>query len=49
VSEHDDELDEPFRDPLPQDDRLWRHPSEIDDEGQKRRSRWSWLRRASEN
>jgi hypothetical protein len=29
--DHDDEVDDgPFRDPLPPDDRLWRHPSEIE-------------------
>jgi hypothetical protein len=29
----DDDPDEPpFRDPLPPADRLWRHPSELDDD-----------------
>jgi hypothetical protein len=32
AAELDDEHeDDPFRAPLPKDDRLWRHPSEIDD------------------
>jgi hypothetical protein len=31
--EHDDDSGEPtFRDPLPQDDRLWRHPSELEEQ-----------------
>ena len=33
VGEHDDDADggdDPFRDPLPPDDRLWRHPSELE-------------------
>jgi len=33
--ELEDEVDDrPFRAPLPLADRLWRHPSELDDEGQ---------------
>jgi hypothetical protein len=27
----DDNEDRPFSTPLPKDDRLWRHPSELDD------------------
>jgi hypothetical protein len=27
----DEHEDPPFRQPLPKDDRLWRHPSELDD------------------
>ncbi len=49
MSEPDDDYEEPgFRHPLPQDDRLWRHPSELDDHtatGAPRRSLWSRLRR----
>jgi hypothetical protein len=31
LGDFDDELDEqPHREPLPPDDRLWRHPSELD-------------------
>ena len=30
--EHDDDFEESaHRDPLPRDDRLWRHPSELDE------------------
>lgn len=36
--EHDDDVDDaPFRSPLPPDDRLWRHPSEVDEHGLPRR------------
>jgi len=42
VAEPDDEAEDPgFRLPLPPDDRLWRHPSELDGETG---SFWSRLR-----
>jgi len=32
AAEHDDDHEDvPFRAPLPKDDRLWRHPSELDE------------------
>ena len=48
MTDPDDELDESvFRAPLPLDDRLWRHPSELATITPVRRSLWSRLRRAS--
>jgi hypothetical protein len=39
LGDYDDELDErPHREPLPLDDRLWRHPSELDDATPPKRS-----------
>ena len=50
LGEHDDDLEEPVhRDPLPRDDRLWRHPSELDEQSEAdadaQRSLWARLRR----
>ena len=53
LSEHDDDFEEPaHRDPLPPDDRLWRHPSELDElteaEADAQRTLWARLRRIAE-
>ena len=50
LSEHDDDFDESsHRDPLPRDDRLWRHPSELDEQSEAdadaQRTLWARLRR----
>jgi hypothetical protein len=40
LGEPDDDLeDEPFGAPLPPDDRLWRHPSEVQEHGKPRSAR----------